>query len=626
MPNASRPISAGLSRIGQTVLANSTDPETSDARLLARFIASGDPEAFEMLVTRHGSMVLAVCRRVAKDSHLADEAFQAVFLVLIRRAATIRPREAVRGWLYGVAVRTARTARTRTDRRRKRELSVPTLPDRPAPLPLTADPDELLALDEEIAGLPDWLRSVVVLCELDGLSRKDAAVRLGIPEGTLSSRLAKARKLLAAALRARGVVPAAGLGSLLSQSPSRAAVPPPLAAATVRLATPGAVPAGVNELLQGVLRTMLMEKLKSVTIGGLFACGLVGMLVAVDPLPAEACHRFVRVARAPTVWVCPAPAPPVVVTPVVSAPPVMPPPVATQPPAATVDPKLAAHLAAWEKQREGFTNVYASLEVTKTESVFKRERHYLGSVLHMRPDFTRLRLDNVADPTKADYEAYIRNGNVLYEYNGLLKTITEYHLNDKKIDLTDLKSDDKVESVDPASWWGKFLARMFSVSLSAERMPISVLSQISAKEYLERYQITLFKEDNYYLYLDIKPRDAADRQEFEQIRIALMGPKVKAPLVPYSPAQLYILRPNGDTESWRFKETRWNVPGVTEKAFECVKIPGWQLKSIPAKKPEAEQPPEEVKSVERPARLMDVPTPILPAVDPPPPNDDKPPV
>lgn len=614
MPNASRPISAGLSRIGQTVLANSTDPETSDARLLARFIASGDPEAFGMLVTRHGSMVLAVCRRVAKDSHLADEAFQAVFLVLIRRAATIRPRGAVRGWLYGVAVRTARSARTRADRRRKRELPVPTLPDRPAPLALTADPDELLALDEEIARLPDWLRSVVVLCELDGLSRKDAAVRLGIPEGTLSSRLAKARKLLAAALRARGVVPAAGLGSLLSQSPSRAAVPPPLAAATVRLATPGTVPAGVNELLQGVLRTMLMEKLKSVTIGGLFACGLVGMLVAVDALPAEACHRFVRVARAPTVWVCPAPPPPVVVTPAVSASPVMPPTVAAQPPAPTVDPKLAAHLAAWEKQREGFTNVYASLEVTKTESVFKRERHYLGSVLHMRPDFTRLRLDNVADPTKADYEAYICNGKVTYEYNGLLRTITEYKTQDTAVDLAD-----------PLSRLKLFLSGRLFMEMPHKWMPISILLQISTKEYLDRYWITIYKEDDYYIYLDIKPRDAADRQEFQQIRFVLTGPKVKAPHVPYSPAQVYILKPNGDTENWRFKDTRWNAPGVTDKAFQLVEIEGWQKKAIPPLKPEAaEPPPEEVKSVERPARLMDVPAPIPPATDPPPPSDDKP--
>jgi TIGR03009 family protein len=359
------------------------------------------------------------------------------------------------------------------------------------------------------------------------------------------------------------------------------------------------------------------------------------MVVAVDPLPAEACHRFARVSRASTVWVCPAPAPPVVVTPVATIPPVvvtpvaaapsrMPPPVTSLPPAPTVDPKLAAHLAAWEKQRKGMTNVHAILEVTRRESVFKREKRYTGSVLHMRPDFTRLRLDNVADPTKADYEAYIRNGKVLYEYNGLKKTISEFQIADNKNDRADPKTDEKIEPVDPASWWGQFLARMFSVFLSAELMPMTALSQISAKEYLERYQITLFKEDEFYLYLDLRPKSAADRQEFEQIQIALLGPNVKPPNTPYAPAQLYILKPNGDSETWTFKKTQWNVPGVSENAFQLVEIPGWQLKSMPPKKAEAEQPPEEIKSVEPSGRLMDTPPPILPAVDPPPPGNDKP--
>src|SRR5262249_51361735 len=140
------------------------------------------------------------------DAHLADDAFQAAFLVLARKAAEVRPREAVRGWLYGVAVRAAREARAVSARRLAREQPVPALPDRPAPGRPTADPDALAALDEEVAGLPEHLRAAVVLCELESVGRKDAADRLGIPEGTLSSRLGKARTVLAARLRRRGVV------------------------------------------------------------------------------------------------------------------------------------------------------------------------------------------------------------------------------------------------------------------------------------------------------------------------------------------------------------------------------------------------------------------------------------
>src|SRR5262249_34180159 len=146
-----------------------------------------------------------VCRRVSGDEHLAEDAFQAAFLVLARRAADVRPREAVRGWLHGVAVRTAREARSVSARRRARESPVPTLPDRPAVCAEPLGPDAPRIRDEEIAALPAHLHEAVVLCELGGASRKDAADRLGVPEGTVCSRLAKARKVLAARLKKRGV-------------------------------------------------------------------------------------------------------------------------------------------------------------------------------------------------------------------------------------------------------------------------------------------------------------------------------------------------------------------------------------------------------------------------------------
>ena len=268
MPHAA--LSAALAR---TRLAVAPQPVETDGELLRRFVRDRDDGSFASLVQRLGPMVLGVCRRVAGDSHLAEDAFQAAFLVLARRAADVQPREAVRGWLYGVAGRTAREARTVSARRRARECPVPVLPDREALAFEPPDADALRVLDEEVAALPDHLRTAVVLCELDGLSRKDAAERLGVSEGTLSSRLAKARKVLAGRLKARGVaVPAVGLGVLLAAS----LVSARLAAKTSVLFHTGPVPAAVAQLTKGVFRTMYLKKLAVGSLAVLGACVFAG--------------------------------------------------------------------------------------------------------------------------------------------------------------------------------------------------------------------------------------------------------------------------------------------------------------------------------------------------------------
>jgi RNA polymerase sigma factor (sigma-70 family) len=270
------------------------EADTPDADLLARFLAARDEQAFAIIVRRHGPTVFGVCRRVTGDHHLAEDAFQAVFVVLAAKAASVRPRSALAAWLYGVAYRTALRARTMSDRRRRHLARSQETGDRGQNSDSSLSPDSCLLatelaaiLDEEIARLPEHLRLAVVLCELEGHARKDAAARLGVPEGTLSSRLAAARKALAARLRKRGVaLSAAGLSAALGQLAS-AGVPANLAERAVAAAlTPGALPAPVAALSHGVLRVMFAQKLKTVSAALALTAVLFGGWLLAAQLPA----------------------------------------------------------------------------------------------------------------------------------------------------------------------------------------------------------------------------------------------------------------------------------------------------------------------------------------------------
>jgi len=228
--------------------------DEADGDLVRRFVASRDEAAFAELVRRHGPMVLAACRRVLHpDTHSADDAFQAAFLVLATRAETVAPPGRVGAWLHGVAVNVARKARDRARR------PVPADLDQVADRASGPDPDLAdvrAALDEALAGLPANYRAAVVLCDLEQRSRADAAAALGWSEGTLSGRLARARKLLADRLARRGVtLPAVGIGGVLPASATAAVVPRALAASTLHLAALAAagdaVSAAVAELAEG---------------------------------------------------------------------------------------------------------------------------------------------------------------------------------------------------------------------------------------------------------------------------------------------------------------------------------------------------------------------------------------
>ena len=153
------------------------------------------------------------------DRHLAEDAFQAVFIVLARKADVVQPAEALAQWLYGVSYRVAMRARAMAARRAKRERVMASLPDFGR---VEREPDDLSPiLDEAISQLPGHLREAVVLCELNGISRKEASQKLGIAEGTLSSRLAAARKKLASILNGRGAaLPAGALATSAIVSPT----------------------------------------------------------------------------------------------------------------------------------------------------------------------------------------------------------------------------------------------------------------------------------------------------------------------------------------------------------------------------------------------------------------------
>jgi RNA polymerase sigma factor (sigma-70 family) len=202
-----------------------TSGEHTDERLLDDFLthrAAGRAfpqvaeEAFAAIVRRHGPMVRGVCRRVLRNDADADDAFQAVFVVLLRKAEAVRPRNQLGNWLYGVAVNVARRGRDAVTRRRTQEL-ITDVPGRE--FDGVENSDLRTVIDQELSGLPDAYRAAVVACDLEGPTRAEAAGRLGWSEGTVASRLARGRALLADRLTRRGVaIPAAGLAAVLANA------------------------------------------------------------------------------------------------------------------------------------------------------------------------------------------------------------------------------------------------------------------------------------------------------------------------------------------------------------------------------------------------------------------------
>jgi RNA polymerase sigma factor (sigma-70 family) len=278
----------------------------TDGALLERFLTRRDDAAFEALMERHGPMVLGVCRRVAGDAHAAEDAFQATFLVLARRAAAIRKQASVGSWLHGVARRIAAKARAKAAAGRDRER-------RAAEMPRTEPLDELTwqelrtILDEELGRLPEKYRAAVVLCYLEGKSYEQAAQELGWPKSSLASRLAKACELLRGRLTRRGVaLSAAALAVALAERTWAAPVAAPL---TLKLVKAAASVAAGKALAAGCLSTRAMalaEEAMKTTTG---TTGKLVLLLAALGIAAGAGYAGY------SAWVAPppgAPQPPIV--------------------------------------------------------------------------------------------------------------------------------------------------------------------------------------------------------------------------------------------------------------------------------------------------------------------------
>ncbi len=266
-----------VQRVQRTLLRE--EAGVTDGQLLKRFIEHGDDRAFAALVRRHGPLVLGVCRRHLPH-HDAEDAFQATFLVLARKAASIASPELLGNWLHGVAHNTARKARAMIAKRHRREKQVTAMPE-PEVAEHGLQPDLKPILDHEIRRLSEKYRLPLFLCDLEGKPRREVARQLGWPEGTLSGRLARARRMLARRLAQRGAGVSGGMLAVrLSENAASARVPTMLISATAKAATlfaagqgtaEGALSASVVALTKGVLKSMLFTKLR---IGILILLGM----------------------------------------------------------------------------------------------------------------------------------------------------------------------------------------------------------------------------------------------------------------------------------------------------------------------------------------------------------------
>jgi RNA polymerase sigma factor (sigma-70 family) len=266
----------------RTLLVAGSVTGMNDGQLLERFRRGRNEAAevaFAALIRRHGPMVLRVCGQLLGDRHAVDDAFQATFLVLARRAGSIRVPEQLGPWLYGVALRTAREVKAQSDRwnraeTRGRLTASRQTEDEPESLLMRREMFE--GLHAEVARLPERHRAAIVLCDFEGLTHEQAAGRLGCPVGTVATRLARARRRLRDRLIRRGLAPSTiVISAVFALEKARAAVPASLETTTAHaalspsvrtLVAAGKLSESVVRIGQRVMRTMMMARLKTAAL------------------------------------------------------------------------------------------------------------------------------------------------------------------------------------------------------------------------------------------------------------------------------------------------------------------------------------------------------------------------
>jgi RNA polymerase sigma factor (sigma-70 family) len=308
--------------------------DLSDKQLLECFLDQGEEAAMAALVRKHAPMVWGVCRRFLGNHHDAEDAFQATFLVLVRKASSISPRDKVANWLHGVACKTARKAKAARIRCLSREKQLNHMPEI-ATVPDDAWQDLVPILDQELDRLPEKYRVALILCELEGKTRKQAARELGLPEGTLAGHLSRGRTMLARRLSRYGLVlSVAETTRLLAANAAATSVPPMLLSSTAKSAMLAAtakagaatiISTKATLLAEGVIKAMLLTKLKTMAglvvltvtlLGGMSAVGHQTLAalqstkseaVAADQANAKSLEESGEI-RPPTIFAQPAPA------------------------------------------------------------------------------------------------------------------------------------------------------------------------------------------------------------------------------------------------------------------------------------------------------------------------------
>ncbi len=272
---------AGLFRELERLIDPGTVAGLTESELVARFVDRRDPVAFEAIVSRHGPMVLSLCRVMLADANDVDDAFQATFAILIEKARRLRRPERLGPWLHGVAFRVAHRARTR-----RRGWSIPDDLESRSSEDVLEQQEQLAALHDEIERLPEKYRLPVVLCCLEEQSGEEAARRLGWPVGTVHGRLSRARDMLRDRLsRHKHLAPSSVAFGLHLLDAPRAVVPEDLLLATLKLLR-GTLPHRLQSLVAGVLSAMLFEKtttLGMVSIATLSVVSTMTFLVAFQP-------------------------------------------------------------------------------------------------------------------------------------------------------------------------------------------------------------------------------------------------------------------------------------------------------------------------------------------------------